>query len=299
MRAVRPYRFTIALLMALALVSLSAAAQAAPTRLLLIGDSWATLLAHHQVFDRVLNESGLPQYRSAGLHMPGSEAAQWNSPFGKFFVGISLLFLPDVKVVVVSLGGNDLIDKYRVGTKPAVFEGQIAEVQEDLASIVDFITGVRKDVQVVLIGYDYPNFVESVESGFLFDYNRERWEKANEPLPEESNAALAALSLAQYNLAAERERVHFVNNMGLMQYVFGYPRFYIQPGSLPPPSQDPESDTFMGGDPTLASPPEAMLQLAGIVDSIHLNELGYVWIGRHAMQCCIADILTGNAQAAR
>ena len=52
-----------------------------------------------------------------------------------------------------------------------------------------------------------------------------------------------------------------------MQYVFGYPSQGIPPGQLAPP-----------GDPTLPSPPQAMLLGA---DCIHLSDNGYLAVAQN------------------
>jgi lysophospholipase L1-like esterase len=253
---------------------------------MVVGDSWASLLSVFHTFGDVQRDLGFKEYADTGVHIPGSKAREWNTPGGKWMLWSHLQAHPNVDIVVLSLGGNDLMSRYNTGLSEGEVDAIFHDIRADLEAVVDFLLSVRPSIRVCLLGYDYPNFVESLESD-QFPWNRDRHRKLGEPTPRWSNETLARFAAMQHAVAADHDRTAFVNNMGLMQSAFGYPSLGIASGTLPGPDPNPGDPHFMGGDPDLPCPPDAMIRLENFVDSIHLTRPGYYVIGRRVMEQCL------------
>ncbi|MEQ9363522.1 MAG: hypothetical protein RIF32_04725, partial [Leptospirales bacterium] len=138
--------------------------------------------------------------------------------------------------------------------------------------------------RIVILGYDYPNLVESLEST-TSDANQGYYKRLGKPTPTQVNAAVVALGAKIRAVAAKVEGVEYVNNFGLTQYVYGYPKHGLAPHSVPFPGNHRQNyQPFAGGRPDFPSPPEAMFALPGFTDSIHLSGESYYYVGQNAME---------------
>jgi len=151
----------------------AASASAAETKVLVMGDSWAD--AMHDNLDKqpasMLHGSwdvrdtfdvlGVP----IDLGIPGSTAEAFKEPAVRDWVINVLNVYPDIRAVVISLGGNDLHARYGGGgTADPVFD----EIEADLRVIVqDIVDRALWNPKIVLAGYDILKFDMSAECAAL------------------------------------------------------------------------------------------------------------------------------------
>ncbi len=259
-------------------------------RLLLVGDSWAMFLSAFRSFPRAFEERELPTPGIVPLYWPGSEASDWNAFFPKLVLAWTLRRHPSLEVAVVSLGGNDLLGDYNTGLTAQDQDALYDRIRTDLEAVVTFLLSQKADLQIVLCGYDYMNFVESVKNT-LFDAYRRTWIEAGKPNAEEVNVVLIRLATIQQDIADTYDRVTFVNNFGLMQWAYGYPAVALPPKTVPLPALRIEDGVPLGGDHRLPSPPEAMLSVWFFVDAIHLSPNGYRLLAGNVIDRALAPIL--------
>lgn len=266
------FRVTIAL----ALIAAAAPAAAQTPRVLLVGDSWAAFFWQTQALGQTFAAHGHPEFVERGevTAIAGSTAAEWTDPAFLQLVTDELAAHPTIDIVQITLGGNDFLagepDGWYVGMPDP--DALYAEIVADVATVVDHTLALDPDVRVLVSGYDYPNFVESLERVLAF-VCIPLWNGMVQPDPPALNQASLALGAEFDTLAATRERVDVIHHWGLMQFVFGA-------GAPPPP-----------GDPTLPSPIEAMALQA---DCIHLRPSGYLAVAESLWPSYYQAALTGT-----
>lgn len=259
-------------------------AQANKTRrLMVIGDSWAQFLTSNHTFDHLLSEYGYPDYYAGSTALVGTTARQWARPSSLRVITGILRDRPETEIIVLTIGGNDLLESWDREMAPEAVAREFDRIAGHVRELVRALTDVRESVRVVILGYDYANLNESLE-GTGSEINRRYYRRLREPSALEVNQALIHLSRRIKGVADETERVEYVNNLGLMQFVYGYERYGVAPNSVPFPGNHAENyEPFAAGRPDLSSPPEAMFQKVGFVDSIHLSAESYYYIGQNAM----------------
>lgn len=268
--------------------------ETAPTtqepRVLLLGDSWITFLTVFRSFDHALENLGVDPAAVTSLHFPGSEARQWNRLMGRLLIGSRLMSAPSIDIVVLCMGGNDVMDGFNARAPEAERRAVIARAARDVAGVIDYILSLRPDVRVAVIGYDYPNFRDAVRHR-MWSVQRSIYEQAGRPNPAQANEAVIWLTEAGFKIAEERERVAYVNNTGLMQHAFGYGPAGLHPGDAPYPGDAIAEGPFPGGDPTLPSPTEAMIRFWDFRDAIHLGAEGSRLVADRAVDVCLGEWL--------
>jgi hypothetical protein len=200
-----------------------------------------------------------------------------------------------IDIVVVSLGGNDLMYRGSVDQTEQEKADLVDEIAGYLEGVVDNILSVRPDVKVALLSYDYPNWDESMEWPGSWEFYHHDYERIGSPESAiQVNSYVQLLGLEKWRIADERDRVVFVNNYGLMQWRYGYAKHGISPYSLPHPGYSPEGPVF-GGDPEYYSPPRGMLNVPLLYcDAYHLSPGGYEQITHETMERCVRDWLTSG-----
>jgi hypothetical protein len=115
------------------------------------------------------------------------------------------------------------------------------------------------------------------------------WNNLGQPDPPRLNQASADLEARKLALAQSDPRVHYVQALGLMQYIFGYPQeLPVAPGGSFPPGmvafpgrERDDYQPFPGGDLNYPSPPIAFAFEGA--DPIHLNDFAYRVLATHQM----------------
>ena len=286
----------VALLATLLVVGCAGPAEAATKRLLVVGDSWAGYVWEDRSFSQVFDDFGFTSVEEAGqaTALPGTTASFWKQPGNLAIIGSELAANPTIDMVHLSLGGNDFLTQWNVNQTPAQQQAIFDQVTADLQVIVDYILAQRPGVRVVIASYDYLNFFESVANNPAAQVS---WAILGLPSARQLNDGLVGLSRAQQAVATRTARVEFVLNLGLMQWVYGYPAFSVPANTAPFPGQAPNYAPFPGGLIDLPSPPAAMDNPGGLIDPIHLSFDGYYYYAYNAVAQYYAPWLQASLPA--
>lgn len=255
-------------LVALLLAFVPAPALGDTPRVLVVGDSWAAYIWEQRTIRKVLNRVGHGDKteRGAVTAISGSTAEEWTASGYLAKITTELALYPTIDVVHLSIGGNDLLGNWNASMTPQQELALMQQVQADTEVVVQHIQAQRPGIQVVLIGYDYPNFDEVAPpfspSWFL-------WVFLGSPTPSRMSNALADYETVRRDYALATPDVHYIHNLGLMQWFFGYPLYGAPRFAAPFPGQAPNYAPFPGGSSDHPSPPTAML------DAFHLTVKGY------------------------
>lgn len=263
----------------LLILARSSSAEMAPTqeRVLLVGDSWAHVMWLEESLRTAFDESGYGDIheRGAVTAIGGSRASQWKAPDKLALIASELRDHPSINLVHISLGGNDFFKNWKTSLSPEEETQVLSHITGDLSVLIQYILSQRDDISVLLCGYSYLNFEETRESGLVpwcaCSGESALWPVLGMPTPLQVNTGLAHLEDLKADLAKGEPHITHINNLGLMQYWFGYPSKGIQPGTVPLPD----------GNPELPSPPEA---LNNGLDCAHLSPEGYLVLARNCVK---------------
>ncbi len=246
-------------------------------RVLLVGDSWAQVMWLAKSLRTTLDELGYGDVLEKGdvTALGGTRADQWKKLEKLTLITSELASHPSIDLVHISLGGNDFFTKWKTSLSPEQETQVLTGIANDLNVLIQHTLSQREDVSVLICGYTYLNFEETRQAG-LVPWCAESggsaiWPIQGMPTPLQANTGLARLEAHKAALAEGDSRVSFVNNLGLMQYWFGYPSKGIAPRTVPLPE----------GNPELPSPPEA---LNNGLDCAHLSPEGYLVLARNCVK---------------
>lgn len=232
-------------------------------RVVLAGDSWSAglILPLRDALDARGYEEVVISWETTSK--PGSTVAGWLAdPNLMLALYAALDMEPKAGILLFTLGGNDYLRACQNGLGlMGGFEWflTMTAIQWDLQTFVALAQAGRPHLKVVLVGYDYLNYlvIQALGHGFPgFD-----WVKFN--------LGMVDLAHRQRNVAANAPNIVYAHNMGLMQHIFGDPMFGYGPGAAPKPGQAPTYDPFPGGWFTYPSP------LGHIPDGIHPDYEGF------------------------
>lgn len=297
-------RAVISLLVAVVLIGcFSASALTDPVpRILFVGDSWTTFMLAFKSFRSVFAEDPeLVRWVEVGNRTAEAGGRVWEMLERPYLsiVTEELMRYPNVDVVVITLGGNDLLRGLKGGNpsnptqkvsikdcfnRPefsgdpdACLQNLADELEEQIGIVVDHILSVRPDIRVAILSYDYA--ARAPRSGDNFTI-------------EQQHNAFVAADLGKYAVALARDRVEYVNNYGLMQYIYGVPEAEppIAPGVAPYPCDTPDTGTcafWPGGYPQYLAPLESYID-----QDIHLTAEGYRHVAQRAVDMFIGEWLS-------
>lgn len=254
------------------------------TRVLMVGDSWTKVMLEFEVLKGVFDEKGYADVCETGKKtaIGGSKVSDWLEADRLELLKTELAAFPTIDLVHLSLGGNDFTNRWKASMSPEEEDKVFAEIAEGLRAVVDQILAQREEIEVLIAGYSYLNFDETAQAGKVpwcqHEGEESIWLQMGSPTTERLNRALARFEEHRSKLAENNPRVTFVNNLGLMQYEFGYRSKGIQPRTVPMPL----------GDPTIPSPPE---ELFGSNDCMHLSIKGYESLARRCFDEFYAERL--------
>ena len=273
-------------------------------RILLAGDSWTGFMLAFRSYRAALDDrSDLTRWIEVGNRTAVMGARAWEMLELPEMDYLNLLTneltkYPNIDVVVITLGGNDILRGTK-GVDPGNYDRTIdlgdcfnndpavepwtdtnecmqwmaASLEIQIGTIVDHILSVRPDIRVALVSYDYG--AREPDAGYT---------------TEEQHLAFIQVEMGKRNIALTRDRVEYVNNFGLMQYLYGIPEAEppIAPFVVPPPcmSPDPPCTFWPGGDPAHLSP-----LFTYIDQDIHLTDFGYLDVANRSLDFCIQEWL--------
>jgi lysophospholipase L1-like esterase len=218
-------------------------------RIAVVGDSWGMFEWWFRSYRKALVDLGYERYIETanesvvggGLTFQFVNEAQFPAA-AQIRAGITRMLEenPTIDVVVVSLGGNDVMQ----GTKYVLPDDPEREIEmqcpgdpnefneillqkiinQDLANLVNYILAVRPDIRVLLTSYDYAGI----------------YDKANCDLTMQQSGFMIMDIYKQRLADALGPRVHFVSSYGLMQFIYGVNSYeYTEGRDIIPESETP------------------------------------------------------------
>lgn len=253
-------------------------------KILLVGDSWLHFPFLYKTHETVMKEYGFEDVEILGNNtvVGGTVTSSWTQGNGKFFVLQALKNYPEIELISLSMGGNDLIYEIRGGMSFEETQQIIDKQDANTRNMIDIIRAVRPDVKILLNGYDYPNLLEVIQnpprSGDGADVNKiyqSLFLVTEKPGQEFTNSVLVRLEDTKQQIANDYQDVMYLRSLGLMQYIYGYDSIFCSEyGSFPP-----KSVPFPGGDVRYPSPQYAMAYDGG--DAIHLSPQSFLYLMRY------------------
>lgn len=186
-----------------------------------------------------------------------------------------LIANPTIKVVHLSISGNDFLGNWNVDFTETEMEALSDETYNEVITLTDFIKDVRPDVQIVFSGYMYANFEEVIQDAAPFETSHPfyaTWEDMGFPNFEQLNTLLNGFSARMVDLALSDPRIDYINAPALMQYEYGQESpLEVDPGGTYPAFYQP----LPYGDITYPSPKESMRDYGLVRDCFHLSAEGF------------------------
>jgi lysophospholipase L1-like esterase len=281
----------LAIFSLLALTSCKEVAQ----KILVTGDSWAFFICYNNSIDKALNKVGILDAGANGncavTTQNGAHASEW---FGSSFYKTTKLALKDksVKVVYLSLGGNDFLDVWNKNMSTTEERAAFDKIANDVESVIEDYAAQRSDVKILLSGYDYPRFYDNHP---IKQYQKV-YEDMGKPTPYELNSAIVRYSNRVSQLA-DQKNIFYIQHYGLMHYYVGNVEDSLPAFKTLSPEQISPLNNInqVGGDLNSTTDPSAMLKFVesgvGFYDAFHLNRAGYDKIGEHAVTQYLKDWL--------
>ena len=249
------------------------------TKVLLVGDSWAFFMGVDQTINDVFERWGHSNYRfytNLTLAENGAETDDFLTPGKQAEIQTRLDADPNISVVHLSIGGNDVLGDWNVNFTPAQTDSLKAAVYDRLDQVIQFIKSARPGIRILWSGYNYPNFQEVIEDlpSFLQSTHPfySTWSSMGFPSFEQLNVILNEFSALMEEYALNDPQVDFVNATGLMQYTFGQ----NSPLGVPP------GGSYAAGTVDLPhglvdypSPKSSMRNYGLFLDCFHLSAGGY------------------------
>ncbi len=251
--------------------SVNAQCPNSPDKILLIGDSWSFFMWTYNAFPTNLNKYAYPDYQiysDTSLSIMGSDTWNFVQPTRRNIVLGALAAHPNAKLINLSIGGNDLLSRWKVSMTNAQTDSIINDMMIRLDTIVNYIKAARPGIKIYLTNYDYPNFGETVLTSFHPYYHV--WTNMGSPNFTQINTALEKGALALQVFVATRTDVDATDARGLMQYIYGQSSPMLV---SPYATYAANTAVVPGGYINYPSPLAAMG--AGGTDSFHLSSNGF------------------------
>ena len=256
------------------------------------GDSWAFFMCTHKSFDAAFAKAGLSGKAAANSNceltsMPDIRAENWLKS-DTHRMTLLAVQNPQVKVLFLSLGGNDVINHWNKDMSPWDEQNLFLTVERHVTKIVGTFKKLRPDLKILISGYDYPRFTPNL----LMPPFRKAFELMGSPTPLEINNSLIRFSKSMSDTAAMNE-VSYIHHLGLMHFYFGNTSEQLEAGQTLAPDliSPPEDPKKFGGDPRFQTDEAAMLKVDRIVDAFHLSKFGYGKLADHAVAAYLSDWL--------
>ncbi len=320
-------------------------------RLLMMGDSWAQYMYDDNVHNAALSAYGQadktirssvfevtlfsadPDPQGSYYAVSGSEARQWRDESTYAYlqnVRDQLNANPQIKLVIFSLGGNDVLAGrsdcgwYKnmdldpdLSGRGCGFSSEAEffdKLESDITWIINEVLAVRPDIEVLISSYDYPNFnVTTSWAGCLgcdlcdfyacpkrydlsYDVNGDGSIDGNELITDaEINQMMLDIELRRQAIANANPRIYYDNSMGLTQYYYGYAAGLG--GTTPYPGDAPNYSP--GGNPSYPTERDNFrlvsipLWFDAPADPIHLTASAYFYKAKHQMDRVIFEKMRG------
>lgn len=279
------------LLLFLIVTSLTACKKPSQT-VVVAGDSWAFFVCAEKGLQDALTKNGFTDTKVNDTCLVttrvGSRADRWLGT-DHHKATVAALLDESVKVLYLSLGGNDSLSKWNRTFSDEELDAVGNEVQSDLRKVVNVYQTLRPDIKILIAGYDFPRFTPNHP---IKNYN-EMYEDMGRPSPLEINTMLIKFSEKMAQIS-DQKSIFYMHNIGLMHYYYGISEVGVSPFSTTAPEfiSAPNAPLSFGGLPDYMSDPSSMRNIEGIiVDAFHLTSFGYSKIAEHAVSLYIGKWL--------
>ena len=261
------------------------------TRVMLVGDSWANFMWTYKSLTDALDQNGFADVKDNGnlTAIISMQAETWDSDGWIDLLKARVKQMKDADIFVIFIGGNDVIWKWRRDKPASILLPYADEMLSHADDIIREILKIRPEAQFVIGSYDYPNFAETMED--VNNPYRDQWESFGYAPPSMLNDALIYFETyrEQYYKNQGNPQIHYINNIGVVQYYGGYPTPSLyEPYATFPPKSVP----LPYGDKRYPSHPNYMGNYVGLVkDAFHLNGVGYRFIANNMIRNYISGYL--------
>lgn len=256
--------------------------------LIVAGDSWANFLCDDRGYQKTFDNLKVLDLKEHGdcksTSKNGLEAGEWlqseqhQKLLGKLHEGSI------IKFVHLSIGGNDLIARWKVYMTSAqeieLFERNYGLIK----TIVDSLLVKNPFIKIIISGYDFPRFTTDHP---IAEFRR-ALENMGNPSPFEINSALIRYHqyLIRRLLSHEdyQKRIFAIHHLGMQHYFDGIQDAGVGAGQTLHPDEIsslilPET---VGGDAQYMSNEKSLKKwFAGIYDAFHLGEKGNKRLAEH------------------
>lgn len=221
----------------------------ATDRVLWVGDSWSEIMWDQRILGDALDQfgqddkneynddptGGIDPNQTAISGMTAAAAAdpgQFNYPLR---IQNVLTAKPEIDIVLISLGGNDMIAGGWFIQGPAFYtSANLDAIAANINTIVQASLAVRPDVEVVIFGYDYVGLWEyAVRNPLTFE--GALWASWGVQ-PDTFYQCLVDMETRKKAIADGNPRVWYINNLGTMQNVQGHALLSVPAGVVPRPT---------------------------------------------------------------
>jgi hypothetical protein len=247
-------------------------------KVLLVGDSWAFFMNTEATINNVFKTWGHSNYKfvsNATLAENGAQTDDFQKADKEAEILNQLTLNPSIKVVHLSIGGNDFLGDWKKSYTQGHTDTLMDEVFVRLDSVMRFIKSCKPGIKIFYSGYVYPNFEETIHDLAPFESNHPfygTWQGMEFPSFLEINNLLNDVSAKVEVKTANDPDLAFVKCTGLMQWTTGQnPALGVPPGGTYPA----HSVTLPLGDPTYPSPKTTMRDYGLLKDCYHLSTQGY------------------------
>lgn len=257
----------------------SQCSETSKTKILLMGDSWAFFMNVDGTINKVAKDWGhsdVEYYTNLILSENGAETDDFLKPSKVSELAGKLASMPDLKVVHLSIAGNDFLGSWDVSFTPEKIDSLYNGVAGRLDSIIAQINQIRPDVQVFWSGYTYTNFGEVIGSlpSFLQSSHPfySRWQAMGFPTFTQINTVQNWFQEKIRVRYASNSKVTYIPAASILQYTYGQTANLAVPPSGTYPAF---TATIPEGHVDYPSPRNSMRDYLLTKDCFHLSVKGY------------------------
>lgn len=255
-------------------------------KVVVTGDSWASFVCAFKSLDKAMAKVGIVDTATNDTcpvtTQLGAQAKNWLSDSFHKATRVALME-KSVKVLYLSLGGNDFLSNWNKNLLPAEESELFEKITNDIGAVVADYKAARPDVKIIISAYDFPRFTLN----HPIDNYSEMFDKMGQPTPLEINSAILRFSETVSTLA-DNTQVFYIQHYGLMHYYYGNTESNLEPYKTLRPEviSPPDGINKSGGSVGIPSDPKALLQVGDvgtITDAFHLSRAGFELLADHTV----------------
>ncbi|MFM6927312.1 MAG: hypothetical protein ACKOX6_02555 [Bdellovibrio sp.] len=262
------------------------------------GDSWGFLACLFHSVDRALVKEKMFGIGTS-LDCPlttrtGMRAEHWSDSSQNKRLLKNLKSNPRIRVLILSLGGNDLIKYWNKSLSREQELIIFTTIREQIAQDIREYQRIRPDLKIIVSGYDFPRFTADNKISAY----RNVFKKFGEPTPYELNTMLMRFSQEMTKLSDGGNSVAYIHHLGVTEYYRGQAEVGLKPYQTLSPDKISAKDNpaRVGGDPRVLNDSNSMahIEIANhqyVVDAFHLSPTGFYYTSLHTVRMYLKDWL--------